>query len=93
MDGLAVCLQQVFRSMSAITMPSVLPMLLTLNLMSTAAAQNIPIANFKRSAVGSKQLWPTTVDIWYSERVVDMDDDVPKWCAPCWCSSSVCRAS
>ena len=45
-------------------------------------AQNVAIAHFKRAVADGAQPWPTTVDIWYSERVVDMVDDVPKWCVP-----------
>ncbi len=25
--------------------------------------------------------WTVNADIWYSERKVDMKDDIPKWCA------------
>jgi len=47
----------------------------------SAPAQNIAMAAFRRAAADGAEPWPTTVDIWYSERVVDMDADVPKWCA------------
>ena len=55
-------------------------------------AQNIAIANFRRAAPDGAQPWPTTVDIWYSERVVDMDDNVPKWCALCAKAFDDCAA-
>ena len=42
--------------------------------------QMIPIASFVRAAADGKAPWPTTQDIWYSERVVDVNDDVTKWC-------------
>ena len=45
-----------------------------------ACAQMIPIASFVRAAADGREPWPTTQDIWYSERVVDVDDDVTKWC-------------
>jgi len=48
----------------------------------SAPVQNIAMAAFRRAAADGAEPWPTTVDIWYSERVVDMNDDVPKWCAP-----------
>ena len=44
--------------------------------------QTIPIEAFERAAADGAAPMPTTADIWYSQRVVDMDDDVPKWCAP-----------
>ena len=44
--------------------------------------QNIPVAALQRGTADGEAPWPTTADIWYSERVVDMKDDVPKWCFP-----------
>ena len=48
---------------------------------SRDTAQNIVMANFTRAAADKAQPWLTTVDMWYSERVVDVHDAVPKWCA------------
>ena len=47
---------------------------------SFVCAQNIPIAAFQRKAANDAAPWPTTADIWYSQRVIDIKDDVPKWC-------------
>ena len=39
------------------------------------------MAAFQRAAGDGAAPWPPASDIWYSERVVDMHDDIPKWCA------------
>ncbi len=51
--------------------------------------QAIPLESFQRAAAdGAAVPWPTTNDIWYSQRIVDMKDDVPKWCAPGSCRNA-----
>ena len=43
--------------------------------------QAFPVQSFQRgSADNAAPHWPVKADIWYSERVVDMKDDIPKWC-------------
>ena len=45
-------------------------------------AQAIPVQSFQReSPTNEIPPWTVQADIWYSERVVDMKDDIPKWCA------------
>ena len=55
-------------------------------------SQMIPVESFVRAAADGKAPWPTTQDIWYSERVMDMHDDVPKWCRPLKPDHDLCRA-
>ena len=44
-------------------------------------AQCIPVPSFQRESPNAvAPPWPVVADIWYSQRVADVKDDVPKWC-------------
>ncbi len=49
---------------------------------SVSCVQCIPVPSFQRESPNDvTPPWPVAADIWYSERVAGVKDDVPKWCA------------
>ena len=67
------------------------PMPHTSNMWSLAW-QVIPIESLQRAGTDGAASWPITGDVWYSQRLVDIHDDVPKWSAPHSRPSCPCMA-